>query len=275
MVFAQVGEAGQVDVQAAAPPALHEGPLGLQLQRIPGGQVVGGQPAARGAGRGEPAQQPVLFGGLQVADQQLLGDPRRGLGRVETHPPQRRRPVVAQVDADRAPVGGQPGVQPAQHPGLEIEHPRPVDLVDRGPARPPQPVRPGVQARCQDHHLANARAARLGEEFVHEPGVGGQRIQQRRHRRVVADRRFIGRERVVGDRAGEVVDADGSQQRLGVRVVEQPLPGGDGPGGGAQGCGHPHLGCRCHRRPGRRLRRRSGAAGSARRPPASRATPAR
>ena len=200
--------------------------------------------------------------GGQVSDQQLLGNPHRGRGGVETDPPQRGRPILTQIDADRAPARVQLGTQAAKHFGFEVEYLRPVDLVNGCPRRPPQPVRPGVQAGRQDHHLANARPPGVGEEFVDEPGVRRADVEEPRAVGVVRG------EPIVVDHADEVVEPGGAHQLFGEGVVEQPPVGGDGPCGGTECRGHPP-------RPAVAamvLTRRTGAARSARRPPASRAT---
>ncbi len=78
-------------------------------------------------------EQPVLRLGRQIAEQ-ALGAPGRRLVRVEARFDQRRGPVVAQVDRDRAAVGGRLGAEVGQRPGLELDHLRLVDLVHAVPA---------------------------------------------------------------------------------------------------------------------------------------------
>ncbi|BAX90763.1 hypothetical protein MSG_00599 [Mycobacterium shigaense] len=170
-VFTLIDQFGEVDVQAELPPAVDEPAAGLEQQRIPGGNVVGGEPAARSARRCDVAQQPVLRGRRQVTDQQVLGDPHGGKGGVETHPVQRGQPVLTQVDADCAAVRGQLGAQPTHDVGLEIDDGRLVEFVDRGARRPPQPVGPGIQARGEQDDLADAGASGVGEKVVEVPGV--------------------------------------------------------------------------------------------------------
>ena len=114
--------------------------------------VLGGDPAARRAELVDPVEQQVLRLRRQI-DEQSLGRPRGRLARVEAVVQQCFRPVVAQIDGDRAPVGRWACAQVSERLGLELDHLGLVDLVDDRSVGPRQPVGPGVQARGQDHRL--------------------------------------------------------------------------------------------------------------------------
>ena len=131
--------------------------------------------AAGGAERGDVVEEPVLRFGRQV-HQQPLGAPGRRLGVVKTAVAQRSRPVVAQVDADRAALRRRFGAQLGHGLGFEHDDLRLIDFVDDAAGRPVQSVGPGVQAGGQDHGLTDARRGRVDEELVEEPGAHRQRV---------------------------------------------------------------------------------------------------
>lgn len=101
----------------------------------------GGHLAAGGRQRGDVVEQPVLGVRRQV-HQESFSAPRRRPARIETAVPQRRRPVVAQIDGDHPALGGRLGAQCRHRRRLELGDLRLVDLVDDGACRPGQPVRP-------------------------------------------------------------------------------------------------------------------------------------
>ena len=177
------------------------------------------KPAARGAERRDVVEQPVLGVRWQVAEQ-AFGTPRRRLARVEAGRPQREGPVEAQVDRHGAAVGAGLGADIGQRLGLELDHLRLVHLVHDGAGRPLQAVGAGIQARRQDHHLPDTRGRRVDEEVVEELGPDRHVVDHPIHAggRVVVE---VGGRQLAGDEPGEHVDANGTHQRLGVRVTNQ------------------------------------------------------
>ena len=104
---------------------------GLQLQWAPGGHVIGRRTDCPAPCRRDVVQQPVLPVGRASTRPADSPQSTRWVGGVETHPPQRRQPISPKIGADRATVRGQLGAQPAQHGGLEVDDVRLIDLVHR------------------------------------------------------------------------------------------------------------------------------------------------
>ena len=183
-----------------------------------GRPALGGDPATRRAELSDGVQQPVLRLRRQIA-QQALGAPGAGLGGVETGGPQRSRPVVAQIDGDRASVCGGLGAQLGQGAGLEFDDLWLVDFVHRGAVGPGQPVGPRIQSGRQDHRLLDAGVGRVEKELVEELGadrhVVGHPLNARRCS--VAVVLEVGGGQLAAGEFGEQVEADRSNQRLGVR----------------------------------------------------------
>jgi hypothetical protein len=179
--------------------------------------VLRGQPATRCAERGDVVEQPILGFGAQV-HQQSLGDPRRRLLGVKTAVLQRSRPVIAKIDTHRTTVGGRGCAQPGQGSGLELDHPRLVDLVYHRARRPRQPIGLRVEAGRQDDGLADARCRRVGEEAVEVSGAHRHSLSHPLRAERGID--FVKLDLPV-DHPGEGVDADRVHQRLGEGIVDQ------------------------------------------------------
>ena len=223
-------------------PALRYGPHAffdpLLVSGFTGGPALGCDPATRRAERGDGVEQAVLRFGWQVTEQ-AFGAPCAGLIGVETCCLQRSRPVVAQIDGDRAPVGGGLGAQLGQRAGLEFDDFRLVDFVHRGAVRPGQPVSARVQSGRQDHRLPDPRVGRVDEELVEEFGADRHVVGHPLHagRRAVAVVLEVGGGQLAGGQPGEQVQAHRPNQRLGIRVVDQ----------WAVGLARHSAGCRDHR----------------------------
>jgi hypothetical protein len=203
--------------------------------------IFGGDLASRGAERGDVVEESVLGFGRQI-HQQSLGTPGRRFGVVETAGAQRGRPIVAQIDADRAALCRRLGTEARHGFGFKCDDPGLVDLVDDAAGRPVQPIGPGVQPGGQDHGLLDARRRRIGEELVEEPCPHRQRVGFGLQFRgaVLTGSVFRDRSYLAVDHAGEELDAHRADQRGGERVVDNGVgvPGGQRPG------------CRDHRRGG-------------------------
>ena len=89
---------------------------------------------------------------------------------------QRFRPVLTQIDTDRASIGGRFDAQVGKRAGLELDNVRLVDLVDDGAVRPRQPVGARIQPGGQDDGLAHAGGGGIGEQPVEEPGAHGHSL---------------------------------------------------------------------------------------------------
>lgn len=179
--------------------------------------IFGGQPAAGRAQGGDVVEQPVLCLRRQV-HQQALRAPRRRLCHVKTVGAQCFRPVLAQVDADRAQLRGRAGAQRRHGVGLELHHLGLVDLVHHGAGRPVQPVGTGVQPGGQDHRLADPVPGGAGEEVVEKAGAHRDRIRLQLQVAFAA-LRIRGRHLAV-DQAAEEIQPDRPHQRRGERVVD-------------------------------------------------------
>ena len=80
-------------------------------------------------------------GGRKV-DQQALGNPRGWLGRIKASVPQCLWPIITQIDLDLATLGVRCRAVRRKHLTLESQDLRLVQLEDRRPVRPRQPIRP-------------------------------------------------------------------------------------------------------------------------------------
>ncbi|AAS04004.1 hypothetical protein MAP_1687 [Mycobacterium avium subsp. paratuberculosis K-10] len=238
--LAEPDQFGHVDVQSVLAPGAAHRPGAFVGEHPHVGDVLGGQPAARRAERGDVVQQPVLGVRRQVG-QQPLGDPGGTGAAVKAVVAQRCWPVIAQIDGDGAALGGRLRAQPGQGVGLEGDDLGLVDLEHHGARRPGQPVGPRVEPGGQDDGLANAGSGRGAEEIVEKP---------RPHRDLLAPllqrhRHVVGVER---DLAVQHPDEEGmpdrAHQRFGEPVVEQRVrtARGQRPGGRDHGRGRPHAG---------------------------------
>ena len=142
------------------------------------------------------------------------------VGGIEAGRPQRGRPILAQVDAHRAVVGGGRRADLRQRRGLELDHLRLVDLVHRRARRPVKPVGAAVEPGRDYHDLPDAFVGDLGKVVVVKPGPGRKRVGHPRdaHRCIVTvEIEFT------GGHPGEHVNPYRSHQRLGERVVDDRL----------------------------------------------------
>jgi hypothetical protein len=148
-----------------------------------------------------------------------LSDPRRGSARVKSAVPQRRRPVVTQIDGYHPTIGGRFGAQVGQHTGLELDDLRLVDLEHHRVPRPRQPIGTSVESRRQNHGLANARGHGAYEEVVEIPCAHGDLLTHLLtvEQRIVTVIKFAVRQLV------EVLEADGLDERIGVRIVDEGI----------------------------------------------------
>ncbi len=228
VAVAEVDELGEVEIEAVVAPPLGGGLHALDRLLVIGGvdirHAFHGHPAAGRAELGDRVEQPVLSIGRQVA-QQALGTPGRRLARVEALFDQCRRPVVAQIHRDRAALGGWFGAQFGQGPCLELDDVWLVDLIHCRPRGPCQPVSARIQARRQDHRLADATFGSAEKKLVEELGP---------HRHVVghplhADRLTVAVEvlwsQLAGDKAGEEIHTHRAHQWLGERIIDQRVVG--------------------------------------------------
>ena len=160
-----------------------------------------------------PAEQLLLRLGGQI-DQQALGNPCRRLRRIKSTFLQRFWPVLAQIDGNLAPLGARLGVQAGEYRALEIEDLGTVQLEDRRPVRPRQPVGAGVQSRRQNDDLPHAGVGGAPEILIEILGTCALEVDE-----MLAE--VGGLELVVGDLAVEHVGsttADGTAEHLGIRV---------------------------------------------------------
>ena len=161
---------------------------------------------------------------------------------IEAGGPQRGRPIVAQVDAHRAVLGGGHGAESGQRRGLELDHLGLVDFVHGGPRRPGKPVRPRVQPRRHDDDLPHARGGGLGEVVVVVAGASGEGVDHPRKVDALLD--VVGFQ-LAGSQPGEHVQPDGADQRLGELIGDDRLRTsgrgrsgrGDHGGGGSHAAG--------------------------------------
>ncbi len=190
--------------------------VGLKFVLVQRGAVPDGDVTARG-GQAVDAGDQLLQGGGRKVDQQALGNPRGGLGRIKAAVPQCLWPIITQIDLDLATRGVRCRAVRRKHLTLEGQDLRLVQLEDRRPVTPRQPVRPGVQPRRQDDHLSHAGVGGPAEIPVEIPGAGALEVDE-----MLAE--VAGLQRVVGNLAIEDVGggtADGTAEHLRVGVDGQ------------------------------------------------------
>jgi hypothetical protein len=100
---------------------------------------------------------------------QPLGARRRRSYGIKPLVAQSVRPITTQVDTHRTAVGFRYFAEPCQRHRLELHDLGLVHLEHENVLRPSQPVRAGVEASCQDHHLAQSGCDDVEEEVVEEP----------------------------------------------------------------------------------------------------------
>jgi hypothetical protein len=111
--------------------------------------------------------------------------------------------IRAQIDRDRAAPAAGRGVVPGQHPFLEGEQLRQVQLEQSHAGRPGQPERAGVQAGGEQHDLADTDGARGEQVIVVEPDTDGQELTG--PGRAGARLRHSGLDRRLDERRGEPI----------------------------------------------------------------------
>src|SRR6202042_1547925 len=129
-----VEQPGQVDIAADVGPSVTHRLAALGHRRTAVRVKLGGDLTARGAERRNVVEQPVLRFRWQV-HQQPLGAPGRRFGVVKTAVAQRCRPILAQIDADRAALCRRFGAQFCHGLGFEHHDLRLIDFVDDATGR--------------------------------------------------------------------------------------------------------------------------------------------
>ena len=153
-------------------------------------------------------------------------------GCVEARVAQRGGPVLAEVDGNSPHLGRRRGIQLGQRRDLERQDFRLVNLKDNGARRPGEAVSARVESRRENHDLAYAGVARVGQESVEVPRARGEQVGHLLHAPPRAGNVDVGGRELAAGPAREEVDAHGPYQGLGEAIVYEVGFGRAGPARG-------------------------------------------